>query len=263
MFRCALQAHADGPTTFGVQSRFRAKAREAFVRWDCGERVRRAALRKAAPVVGSYQVGDIVSYCREARAGEHGLQKSVGSRLIGFDKDKNRLCETLPRTCWVICDFLSLCVAIDRLRPCTPAELLALHHTQTKSSSPLAVDVQTQQGFIDERAALHSPKVADPLRTADEDLDEDKRDDEMSEPTQMTRADIERLMKLLESFGRRCLKLLRHIRVHYDLMMKHMNSLYALRNKPEPQRRELKRFKMCLFCSKRSIANIRGMDFFK
>ena len=37
----ALQAHADGPTTFGVQSRYRAKAREAFVRWDCGERVRR------------------------------------------------------------------------------------------------------------------------------------------------------------------------------------------------------------------------------
>ena len=52
----ALQVHADGPTTCGVQSRHRAKAREAFVRRDCGERVRRAALRKAAPVVGSYQV---------------------------------------------------------------------------------------------------------------------------------------------------------------------------------------------------------------
>ena len=75
----ALRAHADGPTTFGVQSRYRAKAREAFVRWDCGERVRPAALRNAAPLVGSHQVGDIVSYCREARAGEHGLQWSVGS----------------------------------------------------------------------------------------------------------------------------------------------------------------------------------------
>ena len=61
----ALQALADGPTTFGVQSHFRAKVREAFVRWDCGERVRRAALRKAALVVGSYQVGDTVSYCSE------------------------------------------------------------------------------------------------------------------------------------------------------------------------------------------------------
>ena len=36
----ALEAHADGPTTFGNQSQYRAKAREAFVRWDCGERVR-------------------------------------------------------------------------------------------------------------------------------------------------------------------------------------------------------------------------------
>ena len=67
---------------------------------DCGERVRRAALGKAAPVAGSYQVGDIVSYCREARAGEHGLQWSVGSRLIGFEKDKNSLGETQSRTCW-------------------------------------------------------------------------------------------------------------------------------------------------------------------
>ena len=41
----APQAHADGPTTFGVQPRYRAKAREAFVRRDCGERLRRA-LRK-------------------------------------------------------------------------------------------------------------------------------------------------------------------------------------------------------------------------
>ena len=128
----ALQAHADGPTTYGIQSHYRSKAREAFVRWDCGERVRRAALRKAAPVVGSFQVGDIVSYCRDPRAGEHGLQWSVGSRLIGSEKDKNSLCETQPRTCWVICDSLSVCVAIDRLRPCTSAELLAFHHTQTR-----------------------------------------------------------------------------------------------------------------------------------
>ena len=115
----ALQAHADGPTTIGVQSHYRAKAREAFVRWDCGERVRRAALRKAAPVVGSCQVGDVVSYCREARAGEHGLQWSVGSRLIRVEKDRNSLDETQPRTCWVICNSVPVCVAVDRLRPCT------------------------------------------------------------------------------------------------------------------------------------------------
>ena len=121
----ALQADADGLATFGVQSRYRAKAREAFVRWECGERFRRAAVRKATPVFGSYQVGDIVSYCRKARAGEHGLQWSVGSRLIGFEKDTNSHGETQPRTCWVICGSVPVCVAIDGLRPCTPAEFLA------------------------------------------------------------------------------------------------------------------------------------------
>ena len=110
----ALQAHADGRTTFDIQSCFRAKAREAFVLWDCGERVRRAALRKTAPVVGSNQVGDIVSYCREPRAAEHGLQWIVGSRLICFEKDQNSIGETQTSTCWVICDSVTVCVAIDR-----------------------------------------------------------------------------------------------------------------------------------------------------
>ena len=35
----ALQAHADGPTAVGVQSRYSTEAREAFARRDCGQRV--------------------------------------------------------------------------------------------------------------------------------------------------------------------------------------------------------------------------------
>ena len=175
----SLQAHADGPTTFGVQSQYPSKAREAFVRWDCGERVRRVvALRKAALVVGSYQVGDIVSYCREARAGEHGLQWSVGSRLIDIENDRNSLGETQPRTCWILCDFVPVCVAVDRLRPCTPAELLAVHCRQIEGSSPLVTDIKVQQVFIDEHAPLNRTTV-DQSRTADEGEYEDEQDDEM------------------------------------------------------------------------------------
>ena len=118
------------PSVFSLVNR--EKAREALVRWDSGERVKRAALRKAAPVVGSYLVRDIVSYCTELRAGEHGLQKSVGSGLNGFEKDKNSLGETQLRACWEICDPVPVCVAIDHLRPCTPAKFLTFHHTQTK-----------------------------------------------------------------------------------------------------------------------------------
>ena len=63
------------------------------------------------------------------------------------------------------------------------------HNTQTQSSSPLAADAQTQQGFIYERASLHNPTVFDHSRTADGDVGEDERDDEMSEPTLMTSAE--------------------------------------------------------------------------
>ena len=122
----------------------------------------------------------------EARAGEHGLQWSVDSRLI--EKDRNSLGERQPRTCWVICNSVPVCVAVDRLRPCTPAELLAFHYTQTKSSAPLATDTQIQQGFIVERAPLNLTTV-DQARTADEGEDEDERDDEMSEPTQTERTE--------------------------------------------------------------------------
>ena len=55
----------------------------------------------------------------------------------------------------VICDSVPVCVSVDRLRPCTSAELLALHYTQTKGSSPLATDAQRQPCFIDERAPIN------------------------------------------------------------------------------------------------------------
>ena len=182
-----LQAFADGPTTFGAQSHYRAEAREAFVRGDCGERVRRAALRKAAPVVGSYQVGDIVSSCREARAGEHGKQWSVGSRLIVFEKDRNSLGDTQPTH--VLGNLRS------RARLCCHRSVTTVHasgiigfssHANEKFFTSCSADAQTQQGFIDGRASF-KPTTADPSRTADEGEDEDERDDEMSEPTQITK----------------------------------------------------------------------------
>ena len=171
----ALQAHAYGPTIFGVQLRYRAKAREAFVRWG---RVRRATVRKAPLVIGSYQVGDIVSYCTKARAGERGLHWSVGSRLIGSEKNKHSLGETQPRTCWIICDSVTVCVAIDRPRPCTPAEQLAFHNTQTTlaAESMNALHITTRQLLI------HCEL---PMKTWMKIIVMTK----MSEPTQMTSAE--------------------------------------------------------------------------
>ena len=129
-----------------------------------------------------------LSYCNEARTSEHGLQWSTGSRLIGLEKDINSLSETEPRTCSIICDSVSVPVAVDHLCPCTSAELLTFHCTQTRSSSPLATDAWRQQGSIDERAPI-KPTATDSSRNANEEEDEDERDDEMSDSTQIARTE--------------------------------------------------------------------------
>ena len=65
------------------------------------------------------------------------------------------------------------------LRPCPTEELLVFHCTQTKVSTPLATEAQTQRSSIEE----HTP-LEEPSRTVDDD-----RDDEMSEPTQTMNAE--------------------------------------------------------------------------
>ena len=110
----AIQAHVDGPTEFALQSLYRQRAREAFIKRDCGDRVQRGILRNAVPVPGPYKVGDIVSYCRRARLGEVGIQWSIGSRIVGFETDPNQP-DKEPSTCWVVCDGLPVCVATDKI----------------------------------------------------------------------------------------------------------------------------------------------------
>ena len=147
----AIQAHIDGPIEFAFQAKTRLEARQAFVKWDCGERVQRAYLRNAVAVPGPYKVGDIVSYCRRARTGESGVQWSVGSRIVGFESDPNYP-DKPPSTAWVICDGLPVCVATDKIRPCTSAELLAYQYMQGQRppDNPV-VSTTVQQSFIDER----------------------------------------------------------------------------------------------------------------
>ena len=62
-----------------------------------------------------------------------------------------------------------------------------------------------------------------------------------------------RRTKMQKSYGHRCRWLLRHMRVHYDPVMKHKNSSYALQNKPEPQGRELQCFKLSSFVPEGSM----------
>ena len=146
-----IQAHVDGPTAFGLQAKYRLEARKEFVKWDCGSRVQRALLRNATPVAGPYKVGDIVSYSRNPRRGETGRQWSVGSRIVGFETDK-RFPDREPINAWLVCDGLPVCVAVEKLRPCTSAELLAYQFMSPRSKNRYAQVIPRgteQSSFLD------------------------------------------------------------------------------------------------------------------
>ena len=106
-------------------------------------------LRNAKPIPGPYKVGDIVSYRRDARQGETGVQWSVASRIVGFEHD-DTYTDRPPAVCWVICDGIPVCVSVDKIRPCTAAELLAYQLTYDPSKLDLDLGSAEQQSFIDE-----------------------------------------------------------------------------------------------------------------
>ena len=124
-----------------------------------------------------------------------------------FREGKTASAKHKPRTCWIICDSVPVCVAIDRPRPCTPTESSAFHQTQTKSSSPLAADAQAQLGFIVEGAHFTIRQLLThhelPMKT----WTKMNETPDMSEPTQVTRAGKRKeiLTRLQKSYGHCCL----------------------------------------------------------
>ena len=133
-----LQGQLEPGTAFARRAELRASARRAFIREDCGRRVARAVLRKAAPLVGEYATGDIVCYRKEDQGW------SPACRLIGFDGNK---------TAWLICAGTPVCAAVDRLRPATSAEALAMQFAQNVKYEP--GHPEDQQAFVDARAPLN------------------------------------------------------------------------------------------------------------
>ncbi|CAE7418365.1 GIP [Symbiodinium sp. CCMP2592] len=110
-----LSARMDPTTAFGRRAEFRHTARKAFVKQDCSRRVRSAILRKAAPLPGRYQAGDLVCY-RISREEHHGVPSwSAVAKVIGVD----------GKTVWVVHQGVPVATSLGRLRPCTAAEVLA------------------------------------------------------------------------------------------------------------------------------------------
>ena len=93
----------DPSTAFGRQAEFRRTASKAFVKEDCGRRVRAAVLRKSAPLSGRYQAGDLVCY-RIARDEHSGV---TTCKIMGFD----------DKTAWVTHQGVPVATSMSTLRP--------------------------------------------------------------------------------------------------------------------------------------------------
>ena len=144
-----LQGQLEPSTAFARRTELRASARRAFIREDCGRRVARTVLRNAAPLVGEHATSDIVCYRKEDQGW------SPAGRLIGFDGNK---------TAWLICAGTPMYAAVDRLRPATSAEALAMQFAQNAKYEP--GHPEDQQAFVDARASLKRDEdelVDDPL----------------------------------------------------------------------------------------------------
>ncbi|CAE7834664.1 unnamed protein product [Symbiodinium sp. CCMP2592] len=135
-----LSGRLDATTAFGRQAEFRHTARKAFVHEDCSRRVRKTVLRKAAPLPGKYQAGDLVCY-RIARDEHSGVSTwSTVSKIIGFDN----------KTVWVVHQGVPVATSLARVRPCTSAEVLAFQVLNRGNIQYEHAEVEReQQRYID------------------------------------------------------------------------------------------------------------------
>jgi hypothetical protein len=105
-----FQNRLDPTTSFAQNAAMRLSARRAFACEDCGRKIARALLRKSAPAIGKYQVGDVVAYYKK----DHGW--STAARIIGFEGSK---------AVWLAHGGVPICAATDRIRPATAAEAVS------------------------------------------------------------------------------------------------------------------------------------------
>ena len=117
-------------SAFYLMAQIRAQAKQEFVRLDTSKRVKRALAHKAAPIPMDYQVGDLISFKRKQGANSEAEKWSTASRVIGFDG--RHLGHTDEKCMWVLCESLPVSVAVDKIRQCTPEEILAWQYMNNR-----------------------------------------------------------------------------------------------------------------------------------
>jgi len=144
-----LSDEVDPQGAFARQAQLRSEARKHFVQVDCDDRYKRSQLRRAAPLLGEYRVGDVIMYHRVQGATQDHHRWRGPARIIGFEKD----------VVWVVHSGVPIATAMHLLRPAESSEVLAkliLSRNAAVVPDPFAMDLIAddrgdQQGFLDLR----------------------------------------------------------------------------------------------------------------
>ena len=124
----SVQEKVDPTTIFAERMAIRHGAKKAFIHIDSSQRVSKALLRKAAPKVTEFQVGDLVSFQREqGTGGERRKGWSPAARIIGFERG--------GKVVWAICEGVPYCLAHDKLLARSDAQAVAykfLHEAEDR-----------------------------------------------------------------------------------------------------------------------------------
>ena len=161
-----LEDRTDPATEFAINASYRLTARKAFVQYDCGKRAAKLMLRNSGPLAGNYSAGDLVCFRKEQGSTEPSSVWSAPARIIGFDN----------KTVWVSCENLPVATALDKLRPCTAAEVLAYQVLNREAMEHGPSD--DQQRFLDHRKAASRPSDREAGDAADsEDSDHEPQAD--------------------------------------------------------------------------------------
>ena len=214
---------------------------------DCGERTRRATLRKAALVVSDHI--KLETSFRVAQNHEQ-VNTTAMERWIKIDRFREGKTASAKHNHahpgQSAIPYLYVLLLIVSVRAHQQSSWL-FHCTQTRGTSPLATNVQTPQGFVDERASLN-PTISGSIQNVDEDDDDDdERDDEMSGTTQVTRSEKRKEIQT-DTTAKESRAVLSMTDPSQSSLLnplkKPKDSSNGLRNQPFQHKRESRRIKM-------------------
>ena len=116
----------------------RHEAKKVYVYADSSEKIAKAMLRKTAPKIGDYRVGDLVSFQTEQKGNlskDRRQRWSPAARVIGFEGPQRKVG-------WVICQGTPFCIATDRWRPANDAEALAYRYLHNEGEDTVPENQQ-------------------------------------------------------------------------------------------------------------------------